>query len=220
MKATKGFAVGLLILSAAACGKRDNVPGQTNTTSGDYDQRGDISGAPAPAAPIDNSQAAQASPPAADTSYVGDVDKKAEADKQAALEAEKAKQADTEKATQTDTEKAKQATKTTAANAKKTTAKKTHAVKDDAKDESTRSDLNDTSRDTAGTTTITSGAVESSSKAEEPKTPQASEQVAPAEPQKEENNSTVLGTGKSGMYTDGQGTYGGKATWGTGVPKK
>ncbi|MBX3227053.1 MAG: hypothetical protein KIT84_36045 [Labilithrix sp.] len=33
------------------------------------------------------------------------------------------------------------------------------------------------------------------------------------------NRSTVLGNGQSGTYTDGQGTYGGRATWGTGVPK-
>jgi len=30
------------------------------------------------------------------------------------------------------------------------------------------------------------------------------------------NRSTVLGDGTSGSYTDGQGTYGGRATWGTG----
>lgn len=30
------------------------------------------------------------------------------------------------------------------------------------------------------------------------------------------NHSTSLGDGKSGQYTDGKGTYGGKATWGTG----
>lgn len=34
------------------------------------------------------------------------------------------------------------------------------------------------------------------------------------------NQSTTLGNGNSGMYTGGQGTYGGRATWGTccGVP--
>lgn len=31
------------------------------------------------------------------------------------------------------------------------------------------------------------------------------------------NHSTTLGTGQSGMYTGGQGTYGGRATWGTGA---
>ena len=30
------------------------------------------------------------------------------------------------------------------------------------------------------------------------------------------NTSTTLGDGTSGMYTGGQGTYGGRATWGTG----
>jgi hypothetical protein len=30
------------------------------------------------------------------------------------------------------------------------------------------------------------------------------------------NHSTVLGDGRSGTYTDGQGTYGGRSTWGTG----
>jgi hypothetical protein len=33
------------------------------------------------------------------------------------------------------------------------------------------------------------------------------------------NHSTVLGDGTSGTYTDGQGTYGGRATWGTGTPR-
>lgn len=31
------------------------------------------------------------------------------------------------------------------------------------------------------------------------------------------NQSTTLGNGNSGMYTGGQGTYGGRATWGTGA---
>jgi hypothetical protein len=34
------------------------------------------------------------------------------------------------------------------------------------------------------------------------------------------NRSTTLGSGDSGMYTGGQGTYGGRATWGTGSPSK
>lgn len=33
------------------------------------------------------------------------------------------------------------------------------------------------------------------------------------------NHSTPLGDGKSGSYTDGKGTHGGKATWGTGPHK-
>lgn len=36
-------------------------------------------------------------------------------------------------------------------------------------------------------------------------------------PAPEVNTSTTLGDGTSGMYTGGQGTYGGKATWGTGA---
>lgn len=40
--------------------------------------------------------------------------------------------------------------------------------------------------------------------------------VTPA-PAPEVNTSTTLGDGTSGMYTGGQGTYGGKATWGTGA---
>ena len=34
------------------------------------------------------------------------------------------------------------------------------------------------------------------------------------------NHSTSLGDGKSGESTGGKGTYGGKATWGTGTPNK
>lgn len=34
------------------------------------------------------------------------------------------------------------------------------------------------------------------------------------------NHSTPLGDGKSGTSTDNVGTYGGKATWGTGTPNK
>lgn len=34
------------------------------------------------------------------------------------------------------------------------------------------------------------------------------------------NTSTTLGNGKSGESTGGKGTYGGKATWGTGTPNK
>lgn len=42
---------------------------------------------------------------------------------------------------------------------------------------------------------------------------------APA-PAPERNTSTPLGDSSSGTYTGGQGTYGGKATWGTGGAQK
>ena len=42
---------------------------------------------------------------------------------------------------------------------------------------------------------------------------------ASAVPSEEPNHSTSLGDGKSGTYTDGKGTHGGKATWGTGPQK-
>lgn len=47
----------------------------------------------------------------------------------------------------------------------------------------------------------------------------AAEQPAEPEQAKEGgyvNHSTTLGDGTSGMYTGGEGTYGGRATWGTG----
>jgi hypothetical protein len=40
-----------------------------------------------------------------------------------------------------------------------------------------------------------------------------------ANPQDRNNHSTPLGDSKSGEYTGGKGTYGGKATWGTGPQK-
>jgi hypothetical protein len=45
-------------------------------------------------------------------------------------------------------------------------------------------------------------------------------QTTTPQPEPYVNHSTVLGDGKSGTYTDGQGTYGGRATWGTGTPKQ
>ena len=49
-----------------------------------------------------------------------------------------------------------------------------------------------------------------------PATPPPPEALpAPNDPK--HNASTTLGHGNSGMYTGGLGTYGGRATWGTGV---
>lgn len=47
-------------------------------------------------------------------------------------------------------------------------------------------------------------------------TPRAEPPIEPTAAGGAENHSTTLGDGKSGMYTGGQGTYGGRATWGTG----
>lgn len=49
-----------------------------------------------------------------------------------------------------------------------------------------------------------------------PTPPVAEEPAAPSGAEPYVNHSTVFGDGTSGMYTDGQGTYGGRATWGTG----
>ena len=76
-----------------------------------------------------------------------------------------------------------------------------------------------------GETTITGAEVEvppttlpTPPGAEQPTTPPGAMPPVPgaagAEPYV--NRSTVLGDGTSGSYTDGQGTYGGRATWGTG----
>jgi hypothetical protein len=63
-----------------------------------------------------------------------------------------------------------------------------------------------------GTTTITDAPVPASGDASAPAPASAPGEAAGSE----SNDSTTLGTGKSGTYTDGKGTYGGKATWGTG----
>ncbi|MBX3223419.1 MAG: hypothetical protein KF795_23100 [Labilithrix sp.] len=52
----------------------------------------------------------------------------------------------------------------------------------------------------------------------EPATPTGERNAAPTMPKGERNTSTTLGDGTSGMYTGGKGTYGGKATHGTGTP--
>lgn len=96
---------------------------------------------------------------------------------------------------------------------KPTKAKQKHATKEAAKP----------SEEPVGQTTITKGEVQKPPRPPEERPSQAlppppSAQPAGAEPYV--NHSTVLGDGKSGMYTDGQGTYGGRATWGTGTPRR
>ena len=62
-----------------------------------------------------------------------------------------------------------------------------------------------------GTTTVTAGELEPASE------DAGAQPEQPAQPQEQKNTSTVLGDGSSGMYTGGEGTYGGRATWGTGA---
>lgn len=81
-----------------------------------------------------------------------------------------------------------------------------------------------TREEPTGKTTVTGAEVPRGRPAQPEQAPPQGAMPPPPQPGAAEqpyvNHSTVLGDGKSGMYTDGQGTYGGRATWGTGTPRR
>ncbi|HVH44198.1 MAG TPA: hypothetical protein VM925_17725 [Labilithrix sp.] len=196
----------LALVCVSACERKDQQrTGETKTTSGEAEQpraEGEHAAEPIPG-------------PVPTTQYQQDTAKKREAATTA--EAEQAKAAK---------EKEESAAKAEAAK-KGVTAKKPVPAKKKAATEKKPAKPEE-EEEIVGTTTITAVEIETVPPKGTPTPPSETPDTRatppggmplPSDAAKEPyvNHSTVLGDGTSGMYTDGQGTYGGRATWGTGA---
>jgi hypothetical protein len=202
---------GLALALVVACDRREEPASQTQTTSGDM-----------------NSEERFVPPPlpmnTGDTSATKDESTAMQEDTTAAKDEPAAKD---ERAAKTTAE--NKPAKKKAITAKKTVTKASpepekaalHEAIEDAVEETPEADSTTAGPPIVGTATITSVYItpmdatggEGQPAAE---TPPANE----GQPSSGYvNRSTPLGNGDSGMYTGGQGTYGGRATWGTGTTR-